>query len=171
MTVAAVRKYKDKIIIAADSQTSWGNVGKTLDTIKIIQEENFIAACAGSGMDSDLFRAYLRTHKPKAANENDLVDLLSEFVDWKNKRTGQSDISLQTLFIMDSRIFTIWNCGVEERKGEFAAIGCGMFLALGAMEIGADPIKAVEVAIKHDLYCGGEVTSVEIPIKSKNAST
>lgn len=48
---------------------------------------------------------------------------------------------------------------VNEVTDHFA-YGSGMFLALGAMELGATPERAVEVAIKYDLYCGGKVTKI-----------
>ena len=165
MTVIATRKYKDKIVIAADSQTTWGDSGKTLSRSKIIKLDNLIIGCAGSGEDSALFRIFLLTHKLKDATEDDIVTLLGDFMEWKKKKTGDSKFLLHFLFISNNKIFESYCYGVRTVKGEFAAVGYGMFLALGAMELKADPIKAVEIAIKHDVYCGGEVISMEIPVE------
>lgn len=43
-----------------------------------------------------------------------------------------------------------------------AAIGSGMHLALGAMEAGASPKQAVEVACRRDPFSGGKITALEL---------
>ena len=57
-----------------------------------------------------------------------------------------------------------------DSKGEPLNHGVGMYtdgsgwqLALGALEAGADAVKAVEIACKRDVYSGGEVKSYELP--------
>jgi hypothetical protein len=47
--------------------------------------------------------------------------------------------------------------GVEPMEGPFFAVGCGANFALAAMEMGADAVRAVEVAAKFDIHCGGGV--------------
>jgi hypothetical protein len=42
-----------------------------------------------------------------------------------------------------------------------------MFLALGAMYKGSDPIEAVEVAKQFDLYCNGKTDTIEVELKDK----
>lgn len=44
-----------------------------------------------------------------------------------------------------------------EVEAPFYAIGSGWQLALGAMEMGATAEQAVEVAIRHDEGCGGQI--------------
>ena len=46
----------------------------------------------------------------------------------------------------------------------FWAVGSGADYALGAMAMGADAIKAVEIACKFDVYCGGGVDSFDVMI-------
>lgn len=36
----------------------------------------------------------------------------------------------------------------------YAAIGCGWQVAIGAMDAGADAVKAVAIACKRDVFCG-----------------
>lgn len=43
-------------------------------------------------------------------------------------------------------------------EAPFFALGCGAPIALGAMAAGADARRAVEIAIRYDCYCGGEIT-------------
>ena len=44
----------------------------------------------------------------------------------------------------------------------FLAIGSGRAVALGAMENGADAVRAVEIACKYDIYSGGQVNSITV---------
>lgn len=48
--------------------------------------------------------------------------------------------------------------------GEYAAIGSGTQLALGAMAHGADAVSAVRAASLHDKNTGGEITTVRFPL-------
>lgn len=47
-------------------------------------------------------------------------------------------------------------------EGEFHAGGSGSPVAIGAMEMGATAIEAVEAAIKHTTSCGGEIQVVKL---------
>lgn len=46
-----------------------------------------------------------------------------------------------------------------------AAVGSGGKIAMGAMEAGASPERAVKIAIKRDPYCGGKIEVWKIPQK------
>lgn len=48
---------------------------------------------------------------------------------------------------------------------KFFAIGSGANVAMGAMEMGADAVKAVKVACKYDSYCGGRIRVVKLDNK------
>ena len=45
---------------------------------------------------------------------------------------------------------------------QYVAIGSGAPFALGAMAIGAGPVRAVRAAIKHDIQCGGKIQIEEL---------
>ncbi len=51
-------------------------------------------------------------------------------------------------------------------KADFHAIGSGDGYALGAMEMGADAVKAVEVAIKFDVWSDGEIRTLHLQKQS-----
>ena len=48
------------------------------------------------------------------------------------------------------------------KEGEFYAEGSGTKLALGAMEMGADAVKAAEIACKYDPFCALPIVKVDI---------
>jgi len=50
------------------------------------------------------------------------------------------------------------------------AMGSGATYALGAMYAGADLVKAVEIASKLDIYTGGEIQLIDIPVRPPKQS-
>lgn len=50
------------------------------------------------------------------------------------------------------------------------AIGSGGDLAIGAMLAGADPERAVKLAMERDRHCGGEVTVIHRPRRLKRVA-
>jgi hypothetical protein len=64
---------------------------------------------------------------------------------------------------------TQW-CRGMQIKDEFYAIGSGCKLALGAMEMGAGALKAVEIAGRRDPYTAGPFTTMRLKnVKAKPA--
>lgn len=163
MTVIAVRKYTDRIEMAADMQSTWGDC-KTLKSAKITKINEMYIGCAGDVSEASLLKIFARNHKPKTANDDDILDFFSEFAEWKEKKTKKYTIENHCLLVFKNKIFLIVGMSVRNVEDDFAAVGSGMFLALGAMELGASSAEAVEIAIKHDLHCGGQVKMIKIPI-------
>lgn len=63
-------------------------------------------------------------------------------------------------------VFCIDGLGYPQRiNAPFYAIGSGAEVALGAMEMGADAIKAVKAACKFNCYCGGRIRHVRMEKK------
>lgn len=60
-----------------------------------------------------------------------------------------------------------WLGGARQIKEEFAAIGSGSHLAIGAMEFGASAEEAVECAAKWDLYSAPPIQTLELKQKEK----
>jgi len=57
------------------------------------------------------------------------------------------------------------DCGVYPaftKRQEFAAVGAGEQLAIGAMEMGASAVEAVKVACRRNAYCGLPVHELEL---------
>jgi hypothetical protein len=56
-----------------------------------------------------------------------------------------------------------WTAGITPIEDEMIAIGSGSAYAYGAMEVGADPIRAVKAACKRDTQCALPVRSLRLP--------
>lgn len=173
MTVIAVKINKDKIVIAGDSQTTWGNhkypkhpsTDKELKSMgKIFQTNNMTFGCAGSVAHIGLLQMYAKTHKPKAMEHDFILEWFIEFKEFALKKASIAfnDIKLFGIIISENKVFSFYDFMEIREVLNFEAIGSGQWLAIGAMEIGASAKEAVRVAIKYDLYCGGETTELII---------
>lgn len=168
MSVIAVKKINDKFEIASDHQMSWGNNkaqrhNNTDPAIniagKIFQVNGLTIGCAGSVADIGYLRMFSKGHSPKTMAHDDILEWFMEFKDWCNKKSGtaQKDISVYAIIIKDGKCFVVYDFMVADEIITFTAIGSGMWVALGALETGANVEEAIKVAIKYDMYCGGEV--------------
>lgn len=57
--------------------------------------------------------------------------------------------------------------GVVAVQGDYAAVGCGAPIALGAMWHNASALMAVRAAIEHNAYCRGPITFEERTLKTQ----
>lgn len=175
MTVIAVRKTKKFIELAADGQTSWGgykypkadNSDKQVSAQgKIFHYNEITMGCAGSTSHIGLLRLFTKSHQPKDAEVDYVLEWWLEFREWMQKKAQvqPADISLCGIMVFKKRIFSFLAALEVEEIKDFDALGSGMFLAIGAMEVGADAKKAVKIACKYVQGCGGKVTNVFIEL-------
>lgn len=170
MTAIAAKFSKDrkKIILGSDSQTTWGSMKyNSKETTEIKSkitkiEDNYAIACSGSCTEISLFRRYCQRSKPKSASENDVFDFMCEFQTWVIAR--DKDFKFYSNYIMAFRgkIFQIIYGWAVHEHSEHIAGGSGMQCIGVAFSMGADVKEAIGMAIKHDLYCGGEINIVEV---------
>lgn len=169
--------------IACDSRSS-GEGGRMLEmaTHKVVENNGVLIAGAGSGRGSNIMQFGLVAPRPTAAQKKDLdsfvtkifiPEMRAKFIEagYDMKEDGESAAH-------DSE-FIISICGVlypiyedyswdrEERNIYYA--GSGSDLAIGALEAlnyskcktpeAAEKLlrRAVEIAVKHDIYSGGTV--------------
>lgn len=173
MTVVAVRKYAKRIEIASDSQTSYGDWNKVSndknrlfdDSEKIFEVNGMVVGCAGNVKGKGYLKIFCKTHKPKLADCDSVLDFLMEFNDWFKAKDDKYrfDEENYIIIIMHRRIFSCFGFSVQEVK-EYMAIGSGMFLAIGAMYFGKTVDEAVEVAKEFDGFCSGKTFKVVINI-------
>lgn len=169
MSVIAVRKAKDHIEIACDTQTTYGrnkyakDSGMYKDSAKVHKLGDTVFGFAGTVYAANMFRVFAKTHVIAYAEEEQILDHLVEFVEWAKKRDANFVFENDIIVIHDKKVFLCNALDVME-VDKFNAIGSGSFLAIGAMAIGATAKEAVEVACKYDLYCSGETIDLQIPL-------
>jgi ATP-dependent protease HslVU (ClpYQ) peptidase subunit len=173
MTCIAIKKTKKGFEIASDSQTTWGRFKQikkstqdkqTKSSGKIFEVNDITFGCAGDVGNITMLQYYAKTHIPKTAERDSLLEWFIEFKDWLHSKAkvGFNDVGISCIIVIKSKAFVIHDWLSASEVQEYDSIGSGMWLALGAFEMGATATQAVKVAIKHDLYCGFDVCSKTI---------
>lgn len=173
MSVIAVRKFYNRIVMASDLQTSWG-YGKLVDEksqmylepSKIWRHNGLTVGSAGYVATSTLFRLFTKTHQPSSATIEGLLDFLVEFTEWAKKKDGGFKLGNHFIIIFRGKVFQAIEYDVREIS-EYNAIGSGQFLALAAMYKGAEPEEAVEVAKQFDLFCSGKTDVITVELEEE----
>lgn len=155
MTVIAVRDG----VVASDSRVTidtdaGGSRMWRCQKLYKIPEMGVVIGVAGDGFAALRFVDWYRT-KTKRKRKKPDVDLV----------TGEADFCALVMH-KGGKVeeYDKW-CVPEEielEPGEFYAIGSGVKVALGAMEMGADAARAVEITCKFDPYCAPPVVVVKL---------
>lgn len=151
--------------IAADSISVRGYTqtkGQTTDHSKLFQVNGLDVGSVGGAQEAALFRLFTTTRKPAAPEEAALLEFLSEFSDWKHKKTGDNQIGNSYIIGFDEAVFAIEQWLVE-RVVTYEAIGAGMDFALAALHLGHDARRAVETAIELSVFCEGPIQVISRP--------
>lgn len=132
-------------ILAADTLIAYGSYTNG-DREKIAQCGNYHAAVAGPAWVREPLEEWLRSGARRKNCPNELLD---------NEEAFATIIMNGHGAIFDfTRGYLIPICA------DYAAIGSGGHMALGAMAHGATAIQAVRAACKHDKSSGGRITHV-----------
>jgi len=154
MSVIAVKIYERFYEIASDSIIVRGytKTGDNVKSTKLFEENEVVVGSSGTARDIGLFRLFLKTHKPSSATEEGILDLFSEFSDWKKKKTDS--YGTENVFIIGykDKVFKFNDFYIDEVVS-YEAIGAGMDYALGVLHYGGNVEDAVNAAIKLSIYC------------------
>lgn len=95
-----------------------------------------------------------------------MMDWYENGADPKNLPDCQKDKDRWTALLIisgEGKIYRIEQDGYPfEVEEETYAIGCGRDIAVGAMAMGADAVRAVEIASRYDAGCGNGVDTLSI---------
>lgn len=144
-------------LLAADRQVTAGDqtiAGRMTKIRKIETSRGCVLAC-GSGQ-ANMVRGFL-DWVVKGMPENDLpVMHIKLFDDEPMHACG-------FVFYRPDRVVCLSPLGFDEMEVEYWADGSGADFAMAAMEAGANPIEAVRIAARRDLYTGEGVDWVALP--------
>lgn len=168
MTVIAVKRVGDSILMAADSQTSSGNnhivpAESKARNSKIVEVNGFCFGGSGMAFESVFLEIFARNHKPSEPTVNGVIDFLMDFQEWGRKKSHDFKSENHYLFVIEGKIFQTWGGIVTEERDQYAAIGSGFEYAVTALHLGKSPIEAVQVAIDLTPWCCGPIHSVTLP--------
>lgn len=154
MSVVAVKRIKDKIIIGSDSIRVSGWTQEKDKQAKLVKINGLIIGTVGNSEEFAMFTSFVKTHKPKKADEDSLLDFFVEFRSWLANSTGKNDKTIENeyLIVLDNRVFYIASFFVREVK-DYYAMGAGRDFALSALYLGSGIKEAINAACELSIYC------------------
>ena len=155
MTTIAV---KDGIMVG-DGRCSLGSTVIKDDMVKVFWINNHLMGGAGRARSISTFAQWLQKHTDYTiVNQEvgDLVDLIPPVL--------QDDEEFTALVLTPDKQVLMYDGNVALNLGHDvpASIGSGSVFAIAAMDAGASAEDAVKIAMKRDVYSGGEITVVQL---------
>lgn len=162
MSVVACKITKNGYEMVSDSITVRGysqTKGQNSNRVKLIEINGVVVGSVGRAEESSLFQLFLKTHTPASSTESGILDLLSEFHDWKYKKINSSSIDNEYLIGFEGNVFRVEGWLVEKIVS-YSAIGAGSDFANATMHLGHSAKKAVETAIELSIYCENPIIEI-----------
>ena len=163
MSVVAVRKEKNKIMIGADSIriSGWGTQEKDkLAKLFRIGKDTVLGAVGHAAVNA-LYREYLENHLPKTNDEYGWTMLMRDFADYlSNLKSAPKFEDSLFIVVYHKKVFLLAGYFVREIR-DYYAIGAGADYALSALYLGAGVKKAVETACELSIFCEPPVNIIE----------
>ncbi len=155
MTTIAV---KDGIMVG-DGRCSLGSTIIKDDMVKVFWINNHLMGGAGRARSISTFAQWLQKHTDYTiVNQEvgDLVDLIPPVL--------QDDEEFTALVLTPDKQVLMYDGNVALNLGHDvpASIGSGSVFAIAAMDASASAEDAVKIAMKRDVYSGGEITVVQL---------
>ena len=118
MSIVCCKIQEKTIDIASDSisvngftQSKGGN-----NFSKLFQINELTIGSVGIAEETSLLRIYCKTRKPRINNEDAILDFMSEFADWKKKKTENYKLDNSYIFICNGKAFNIKNFFVDRKS-------------------------------------------------------
>ena len=155
MTSIAV---KDGIMVS-DGRVTLGDTVIKDDMVKVFCVNNHLVGGAGRARSISTFVHWLQkqTDYTIVSNEvGDLVDLVPPVL--------EDDEGFSALVLTPTKQVLLYdgNIPIDLGNDVYTSIGSGSVYCLAAMDAGASAEDAVKIAMKRDVYSGGEITVVQL---------
>ena len=155
MTTIAV---KDGIMVG-DGRCSLGSTVIKDDMVKVFWINNHLMGGAGRARSISTFADWLQKHTDYTIVNQEVGDLVALI-----PPVLQDDEEFTALVLTPDKQVLMYDGNVALNLGNdvAASIGSGSVFALAAMDAGASAEDAVRIAMKRDVYSGGEITVVQL---------
>lgn len=163
MSVVAGKVYKDRIIVGADTQTTWGQAVQNSTNAKLFKVKGLIVGSVGAALEGQLMRLFCDTHFPKSSSEHDIVEFMVEFWAWCKKKKDNYVPDGWFLMAFDKKLFSITS-NLDVTYHDTWAIGSGWEYAMAALHLGHSVKESVKVACDLTIYCGEPIEQYEIKL-------
>jgi ATP-dependent protease HslVU (ClpYQ) peptidase subunit len=169
MSVVACKINENGFEIAADSITTRGTLqtkGQTTEHVKLYETNEMVIGGVGSAEENSLLRLFAETHRISKPDDYSVLEFISEFSEWKKRKTDTTAIKNAFLIGYQGSVFYVNQWHVSRVK-TYMAIGAGMSFALAALYLGHSAKKAVETAIELSTQCEEPIIVIEKTSDSK----
>ena len=163
MSVIAVRVKEDGFEMSSDSITVRGNTqsrGNDSTFSKLFDINGIVIGSSGLAEEVSLLKLFSKNRTPAESTEQGILEFISEFQDWKKKKTDSGDISSYFFIGYENNVFYVHGWHIEKIK-TYQAIGAGMDFALASMYLGHSTEDAVKTAIELSVYCESPVITIK----------
>jgi len=162
MSVVAVKIYKDKIVIGADSFVGFNYDTQLKDkNVKIFSHKEITIGTVGYTTDCSLMRVFSRDKKPSRSDEEAMTEYIVEFIDWCKKKDVNYKMESNFMIVFKSKAFLVAGLYVKQIK-KYEAMGAGMNMAQTALALGKSVREALEIACELSIYCEKPLNIYEI---------
>jgi ATP-dependent protease HslVU (ClpYQ) peptidase subunit len=172
MSVVACRIKENGYEMAADSITTRGIIqtkGQTTEHVKLYETNDMVIGGVGTSEENSLLRLFAETHRISNPNEYSVLEFISEFSEWKKRKTDNAVVKNSYLIGYQGSVFYVDHWHVSKVK-TYMAIGAGMSFALAALYLGHSVKKAVETAIELSTVCEEPILVIEKTTGTKKTS-
>lgn len=163
MSVVATKIFKNEILIAADTQVTWGwTAFKDDKSAKIFRagDGTIIGGC-GLAEPLALMKIFTKTVRPKEGSQDAITEFLHAFHEWLKDHTDGAKDKNTYHIVTHGKAFLADGYYIQEIE-TFHAIGSGMEYAMTALHLGHTPEEAVKIACDLNIYCSEPVNSFAV---------
>lgn len=174
MSIILVKKEQKRILIAADSQETYGNdCQENVYDSKLRQvEPDVYVGSAGDAHVCSMFYAYSEQNSiSKIQSSMEMVEYFSEFSNWVSEilDLGMEKVSpmvvCQFIIVIKNRAWQFINYYIREiYEGEYASIGSGAQTALACMKLSDSVEEVMKAVCSTNSHCSEPIKIIEIKI-------
>lgn len=169
MSVVAIKVYVNKIVIGADSFVGFSRDTQLKDEdVKLFKQNGMVVGGVGYATDIALFKLFCRDRKPARADEDAILDFITEFVTWgqtkiKNNAAHNAYVNNTDFMIIDKKRAWYISSGYYLKEiTDYRAMGAGANMAQTALYLGKNVKEAIGVACELSIYCEKPVNVFEV---------
>lgn len=162
MSVVALKVYKDKIVIGADSQSTsyWHNKNSTNKIYKIA--DDFVIGGVGYTSHNQMMSLFCETNKPADCRKRDILEFIVQFNEWMKKKDSDFQPYNDFLMVFCDKAFWITSDLLVQEIKDYCAIGSGLEYAKAGLYLGKSVKDSIKIACDLTIYCGEPIEVYEV---------
>lgn len=164
MSVVALKVYKNKIVIGADSQSTsyWHNKDLTNKVYQI--SDDFVIGGVGYTSNNQMMYLFCETNKPAGTRKRDILEFIVQFNEWMKKKNSDYQPYNSFLMVFGDKAFWITSDLLVQEITDYCAIGSGMEYAKAGLYLGKTVKESIKIACDLTVFCGEPIEIFEVKL-------